>query len=579
MKNRTNLNPTLLLGLLFALWAIVSLFTAAFTELSADETYYWFVSQNLDWGYFDHPPLFAIFAKIGVALFGDTPLGVRFMTAIAMPVALFLFWFVVRGDKVSVKNAVVYFMASFSVPILHLYGFVATPDTPLIFATVITLVAFKFYIDGRLFSVLLMGIGFAMMAYAKYHGVLVVMMIVASRPKMLLDWRFYLSSLIALALFLPHLDWQMSHQWVSFRYHLIDRSSVFEWRLVWEYFGNFIGTFNPLLVLPFMILLFKKQRVRAPMMRTMKFLFWGFFLFFLFSTSRGHVQPQWIIVTVLPMLFLITRACATALRLARYVINSSFCLGILLLGVHIFAIINDKDFLPQADIFGNRAVIEASQAQFANVDMIITSGSYQNASKLNFYGKIPSYAMPNIYSRSSQYEFVDMDTPMYGHKVALEVGSKEYRAYDFDSLLVRHHYADMPHKGYIFFDIIEHYIPTRKVRVEIETFPAKVLTDSRLALLLHIHNPYDFDIPLGGKAGFDIVMSLSRKGEMIDLPLPFKEQILGANGTLNIATTVTIPTVETAEFKVGITLRKAPYDSWYNSDTYTLGIINPKTRI
>lgn len=578
MKRTYIKNPTTLLALLFAVWCVISLFTAAYTELSADECYYWVVSQNLDWGYFDHPPLFALFAHLGTLFFGDTPLGVRAFTAIAMPVALFIFWFVIRNDKSDIKSAVTYFLAAFSVPILHLYGFIATPDTPLIFATVITLAAYKLYLNGRFSGVLLLGLGFALMGYAKYHGALVVLMLIASRPKLLIDWRFYLSCIIALAMFLPHLYWQYTHGWVSVHYHLVERSSVFSWHVVWEYFGNFIGTFNPFLVIPFMILLFKNQKFQDKITHSMKFLFWGFFIFFLLSTSRGHVQPQWIIVTVLPMLFFVVRKAQLSAGFTRYIRLSSVILGSLLLCVHVFAMINTKDFLPNADIFGNRAVIEANQDDFDGVDMIITSGSYQTASKLNFYGKIPAYAMPNLYSRSSQYQFLDMDTPMYGHRVAQEIGYNEYKQ-PLDTLIARHRHADLPHGGGMFFDVVENYIPTRKVDIDIETFPAKILTESRLALLLRIENPYDFDIKLGGKDGFKIVMNIARQDEFIDIELPFKEQVLGASSRLNIATTVVIPIVKTGDFKVGITLCRDPYSSWYNSDVYKLSIINPKTQI
>lgn len=580
LKRYLHNNPTALLAMLFGLWCVLNILTAANTELSSDETYYWFISQKLDWGYFDHPPLFALFAHVGTALLGVSDLAVRLLTTIAMPLALFLFWFIVKTDKPSAKVAVIYFMAAFSVPILHLYGFVLTPDAPLVLASVITLVAFKLLCDRRLLGILLLAIGFALLCYAKYHGALLVVLIIASRPKILVDWRFYLSCLIALTLVIPHFYWQYNHDWVSFRYHLIDRQSVFAWKYVWEYLGNFLGTFNPLLVVPFVVLTLRKNRMPNvdPMRRTLKFIFWGFFLFFLFSTSKGHVQPQWIILVVLPMLYFISRATIRSPRFARYVTRTSIVMGSLLFAVHVFAMINTRDLLRNTDIFNNRAKIQTNQSQFDSVDMIITSGSYQNASKLNYYGNIPSYAMPNIYSRSSQYEFIDMDTPLYGHRVAMEIGTKEYKE-PIDTLLARHRSVEMPQGGRLFFDVIESYVPTRKVLVTFETFPAKVLTGSRVALLLHLYNPYDFDINIGGKDGFGILLSFIRAGEVIDIPLQFKPQVLGAKGNVNITTTVVIPVVETGTFRVGCTLQRSPYNSWYNSKVYQLVIINPKTRV
>ena len=49
---------------LLALIFILNLLQAHFTELIFDEAYYWYYSQNMAWGYFDHPPMVALIVKI-----------------------------------------------------------------------------------------------------------------------------------------------------------------------------------------------------------------------------------------------------------------------------------------------------------------------------------------------------------------------------------------------------------------------------------------------------------------------------------------------------------------------------------
>ncbi len=56
---------------------VINILQAAFLELHFDEAYYWLYSRNLDWGYFDHPPLVAVLIFAGTKLFGGY-LGVRF---------------------------------------------------------------------------------------------------------------------------------------------------------------------------------------------------------------------------------------------------------------------------------------------------------------------------------------------------------------------------------------------------------------------------------------------------------------------------------------------------------------------
>src|SRR5580658_10099877 len=99
-------------------------------ELIPEEAYYWTYSKHPALGYFDHPPMIAWTVAIGTALFGDTALGVRFMTFvlwIGSAGLLFLIgrmWFSRR----------VGLMATLLFTILPIYvgaGLIVTPDGPL----------------------------------------------------------------------------------------------------------------------------------------------------------------------------------------------------------------------------------------------------------------------------------------------------------------------------------------------------------------------------------------------------------------------------------------------------------------
>ena len=47
---------------------MANLLQSIFTGLHSDESYYWMYSQNLDWGYFDHPPMAALLIYLGHAI-------------------------------------------------------------------------------------------------------------------------------------------------------------------------------------------------------------------------------------------------------------------------------------------------------------------------------------------------------------------------------------------------------------------------------------------------------------------------------------------------------------------------------
>ena len=43
---------------------LVNLLQAYFTEITLDEAYYYQYARDLDWGYYDHPPMVALVIKI-----------------------------------------------------------------------------------------------------------------------------------------------------------------------------------------------------------------------------------------------------------------------------------------------------------------------------------------------------------------------------------------------------------------------------------------------------------------------------------------------------------------------------------
>jgi hypothetical protein len=43
--------------LFLGIWLLINLIQAYFTGIAHDEAYYWMYSNNLAWGYFDHPPM------------------------------------------------------------------------------------------------------------------------------------------------------------------------------------------------------------------------------------------------------------------------------------------------------------------------------------------------------------------------------------------------------------------------------------------------------------------------------------------------------------------------------------------
>ena len=74
-----NFNKTFLI--LLAAWFIINMIQAICMEIMSDEAYYGLYAANLDWGYYDHPPMVALLIRISSFIFSGN-LSIRFMTVI-----------------------------------------------------------------------------------------------------------------------------------------------------------------------------------------------------------------------------------------------------------------------------------------------------------------------------------------------------------------------------------------------------------------------------------------------------------------------------------------------------------------
>ena len=60
------------------------------TELLADEAYYWVYRKHISWGYFDHPPMVAVWIFISNFFFENNELSVRFFSAFTFSFTIYI---------------------------------------------------------------------------------------------------------------------------------------------------------------------------------------------------------------------------------------------------------------------------------------------------------------------------------------------------------------------------------------------------------------------------------------------------------------------------------------------------------
>lgn len=578
-------NPNCFLVVLLALWTVLNIFQGIYTELANDEAYYWVLSKDISWGYYDHPPMIGWLVGLSTAIVGNTQLGVRLFCLLLQPISLYLFWTLVRTPGSTRSTALCYFLVAFSIPLLQLYGFIASPDAPLLFCTAFLLWGYKRFLDcpeddfstmRAVTTTVVLAIAAAMICYAKYHGVLVIGLIVLSNFSLFRSPRFYAAAALAVMFFLPHIVWQYSHDWVSFEYHLSGRTSAFEWENVWLYVVNFIATFNPLLLPLFFVMMFRRANQGGSVgpdlfVTALKYLTWGFLAFFLWSTRNLHVQPQWLIPVVFPMLYFVVRGARRRPAMRRYVLRVGGVMVLLFVVFRVFVMSYTGDKI-NADIFNNDRY--TAFADSLGGRPLITNGNYVSASKMRFYGHNAAWARPDIMSRSSHYQFMDMDSHLYMKQVAVEISDSAHLAYNREQKDSLFGYVKIWEYN-IYYDTISDYIPSRYVTVKVD-LPDKMLAGREVMFEVEVANPYPFNIPLGsGRNHFELTLQLRRdRFHSVQIPMPLRSTYVPANGAVRENVHLLVPRIDTAPYTAGFALVRFPYGAWFNSERKEVQIIN-----
>jgi len=397
-------------------WFILSLIQSYFTEIIDDEAYYWVYSRFLDWGYFDHPPMIALLIKIGSAIFPGE-LGVRFLPSLMGTGTVFLTLSMLQDEVRDIRWPMLIICA---IPLLHTHvgGFIAIPDLPLVFFASLFFYFYKRYLaQGSPGVILLLSLSIVLMLYSKYHAFLVIGFTVLSNLKLLNRRSFWLVVLLSLLLYLPHILWQVKHGFVSFGYHFIDRNSPFLVRHLIEYIGNqwiMIGPFCGFILLYFAI----AKRTADTFELALKFNVIGFFLVFLLSSLKGHVEPHWTAAAFVPVILLSVPVIEQNPRLKKWVsILSIVTIPFILLTR--LALVVYFDFIPEklSQRFHNKEPFYLQIQEEASGRPVVFTNSFQKPSLYWFFTREPAFTINNYRYRKNQYDLWNMEAELQGREV------------------------------------------------------------------------------------------------------------------------------------------------------------------
>ena len=553
-KSYASLGADRLVLLWLGVWWIANLVQAGFTELANDEAYYHMFAERLAWGYFDHPPVTALLVWAGERLFGGE-LGVRFFFTVLQPLYLWILWRLIRPAYAGRRVAALFVVVSAATLMLQLYGFIAVPDGPLMFTTALFLLTFKWFSENRRRAWLWMGIAMALMAYSKYHGALVVLFALAANPRQLRRPALYSSGAVALLLLVPHLVWQYEHDWASFAYHLSGRNSVFRPGYVVEFLANVLVVFNPFFV-PLYVQAWRKVKPQTPVGRALKLLPVAFIVFFMLSSLRGYVQPQWVIVSCFGLVCVLFAYARRHPRTRRYVMRAGGVTVGLIVLVRLVMIFNPLGI--RFEVFNNPESYAAIAAEADGRPVVFRYG-YAVAAKYAFYTGGEAYCQPNIRYRTHQWQFRDDDSQFIGREVLVECpdGTVSDSTRQVRTLTMANG------RSFTWF-VDPAFHPVRLVDIAFTGLPGRVAAGETLRLELRIRNPYPYAIRVG--AGDTQLVMLWKHGRFRVDEFPTGETFtIPADSELTRGVTFTVlPQLAGETFDVGFALRREGYTNWFN---------------
>ena len=553
-KSYASLGADRLVLLWLGVWWIANLVQAGFTELANDEAYYHMFAERLAWGSFDHPPVTALLVWAGERLFGGE-LGVRFFFTVLQPLYLWILWRLIRPADAGRRDAALFVVVSAATLMLQLYGFIAVPDGPLMFTTALFLLTFKWFSENRRRAWLWMGIAMALMAYSKYHGALVVLFALAANPRQLLRPALYSSGAVALLLLVPHLVWQYEHDWASFAYHLSGRNSVFRPGYVVEFLANVLVVFNPFFV-PLYVQAWRKVKPQTPVGRALKLLPVAFIVFFMLSSLRGYVQPQWVIVSCFGLVCVLFAYARRHPRTRRYVMRAGGVTVGLIVLVRLVMIFNPLGI--RFEVFNNPESYAAIAAEADGRPVVFRYG-YAVAAKYAFYTGGEAYCQPNIRYRTHQWQFRDDDSQFIGREVLVECpdGTVSDSTRQVRTLTMANG------RSFTWF-VDPAFHPVRLVDIAFTGLPGRVAAGETLRLELRIRNPYPYAIRVG--AGDTQLVMLWKHGRFRVDEFPTGETFtIPADSELTRGVTFTVlPQLAGETFDVGFALRREGYTNWFN---------------
>ncbi|MEL6200877.1 MAG: glycosyltransferase family 39 protein [Pseudomonadota bacterium] len=299
----------------------------------ADEGYYWLWGKNLDWSYYDHPPLGGWVLALTSALLGDSLWAIRSTTIPVVAGIAWIIWFWVKA-LVEPKRRIDAYLTAILIfgasPWMMQYTSIVFHDYLLIGAGIAAAHFFALFLRSMgakpaylyLYTACLF-LGLA--GLAKYSGVLIGfgfgawVLCTAKGRTLLSDIHLWCGAVLAMLMQAPVIYWNMVNDWPSFRYNLHDRIGDVNFEnpvlRFWDWGENYVWMLSPVLMIALVryLMVGSQSSVIRAMQGPGRFVFWVTIAVFTYVTFSTSVFFYWMVTSIvffMPVAFFFFKSAA-----------------------------------------------------------------------------------------------------------------------------------------------------------------------------------------------------------------------------------------------------------------------------
>lgn len=504
------------------LWFLAGAVQGALMPLSGEEAYYWLFSQQLQWGYLDHPPAVAFFAFLG-SLLDSSEFGARLFSSLLSTATIALLY-----DLVGRKQLRLFIFMVLGLLAVHAGSFLVKTDVPLLFFEVLFFWFYKRYVTRDTW-VDVIGVSLAIvgMLLSKYHGVLIVFFTLLSNLKLLQKRSFWAIVMLSIVFMLPHIFWLYQNDWSSIVFHLNDRADIsFDPANVLSYILSQPIVLGPLVSIPLFIGLTKPIE-KTTFNAALKWVFFGVLAFFFYQSFKVFIHKHWTSVVLVPLMVLAFDPVSRSERLSLWVRRlGRFSVFFFIL----FRLYLSVDFLPASisrslEPLHNWEEWASELSSLSDGRPIVFINSYENASRYHFYSKQKAHTLSTVYFNNTQFDYWSGEDDFRNKQVLLVHHKRNQTGFETFTA---------SNNARIYYRFIDGFNAFDKVEVKITP-----LRDDQYAL--QITNPYPFTLGLDSANRADLRYYLLEGETILEEGEVIRNLSIHANETL--LDTVTVPSL------------------------------------